>query len=190
MGRPSSLTQAQWAEVERRLVEGEKIRALAREFGISDAAIRQKLSARVEKVRTIANHLASAKSELSTLPVNSQINANALAEKLMSISVNLASAAEYGAATAHRLAGVAHSKAQEIDDADPLNAESVEALKGIAALTKTANEASEIGVNLLRANKEAVDGFNRKAEQDSAVENYTDDQLDALIAERSAAIGG
>ncbi|QTP32811.1 hypothetical protein B7759_01389 [Burkholderia glumae] len=190
MGRPSSLTQAQWAEVERRLVEGEKIRALAREFGISDAAIRQKLSTRVEKVRTIANHLASAKSELLTLPLNSQVLAQTLSEKLISISVNLASAAEYGAATAHRLAGVAHSKAQEIDDADPLNPESVEALKGIAALTKTANEASAIGIDLLRTNKETVDGFNRKAEQQSAVENFTDDQLDAFIAERTAAIGG
>ena len=38
MGRPSKLSPKQWAEVERRTAEGEGARALAREFGISEAA--------------------------------------------------------------------------------------------------------------------------------------------------------
>jgi hypothetical protein len=45
-------------------------------------------------------------------------------------------------------------KVAEIDDAAPLTEESLGALKGIAVLTRMANEASEIGMNLVRANKE------------------------------------
>ncbi len=39
MGRKSSLTEKQWSEIERRLVNGESARSLAREFEISEAAI-------------------------------------------------------------------------------------------------------------------------------------------------------
>lgn len=189
MGRKSALTPEQWAEIERRLLGGEPRRALAREFGVSEAAIRQKLSSRVETVKTVANQLAVAQTALQKLPISSQINAQTIAAKLMSVSSHLLNAADYGAATAHRLSGIAHAKVAGIDDAEPLNAESVETLKGIAVLTKMANEASEIGVNLLRANKDAVDDINRRAAESSRVENYTDEQLDQYIAERSAALG-
>lgn len=69
--------------------------------------------------------------------------------------------------TAHRLSGIAHSKIDQIDDATPLDESSLESLKGIAALTRMANASSEIGLNLLRANKEAIDNLN-KPETDSA----------------------
>jgi hypothetical protein len=78
----------------------------------------------------------------------------------MAISGHLASAAEYGAATAHRLSGIAHNKVNEIDDAAPLNEKSLESLKGIAVLTKMANEASTIAVNLLAANKDTIKKIN------------------------------
>lgn len=51
-----------------------------------------------------------------------------------------------------------------IDDAAPVSAESMETLKGIAVLTRMANESSEIGINLLRANKEKIDELNRGEE--------------------------
>lgn len=67
--------------------------------------------------------------------------------------------------TSHRLSGIAHGQVEKIDDADPITEESLETLKGIAVLTKMANSSSEIGLNLLRANKEAVDGLNRDADK-------------------------
>lgn len=78
-------------------------------------------------------------------------------DQLRSISGHLAGAANFGASTAHRLAGIANGKVALIDDAAPLSEESMAELKGIAALTRMANEASEIGVNLLRANKDQID---------------------------------
>jgi hypothetical protein len=99
--------------------------------------------------------------QIAELPIARQQIVTDLARKLTNISDHLASAAEYGAATAHRLSGIAHMKIGEIDDAKPLDQQSIETLKGIAVLTKMANESSEIAVNLLRANKETIDELNK-----------------------------
>lgn len=156
MGRKSKLTEEQWAQIRSRLLEGESGRALAEEFGVSETAIRKKVSSQVSEIKSVANQIASAQTALSKLPISSQISAQTLAQRLMSISNHLASAADYGAATAHRLAGIAHMKVAEIDDSAPLTEESVQTLKGVAVLSRMANEASEIGVNLLKANKDVT----------------------------------
>ncbi len=88
------------------------------------------------------------------MAISAQISARTLADELKEVSIHLAKAAKYGAATAHRLAGIAHSKVAEIDDAKPLDDKSREALGDIAVLTKMANGSAEIGLNLLKANKE------------------------------------
>lgn len=163
MARPSKLTPEQWAEVERRLpVEGAS--KLAREFGISEAGIRKKfgsnqtVSSKSAKVREVAEKLADAHSALAELPVRQQYVAVSLAEKLRNISQSLASAAELGAATAHRLQALANSEVAKVDDAEPLK--SMDALKGVAALTRLANDSSSIAINLLAANKETVKKLN------------------------------
>lgn len=166
MGRPSKLTDAQWEQIGKRLVDGESGRALAREFDVTEAAIRKRFGSQVKKIKDVANQLVAAESAFKALPISAQISARTLADRLTSISEHLCGAAEYGAMTAHRLAGIAQNKVSEIDDAKPLNAESLESLKGIAVLTKMANESSEIGVNLLRANKEAVDRINTEPEKE------------------------
>jgi hypothetical protein len=176
MGRKSSLTPEQWVEIERRhLVDGESVRSLAKEFSVDEAAIRRKINPQKsadEKSAKSLRELADAKinadkavkeisAEISALPISRQQIVSDLAQKLMSISGHLASAAEYGAATAHRLSGIAHMKIAEIDDAKPLDQAGIETLKGIAVLTKMANESSEIAVNLLSANKETVKELNK-----------------------------
>jgi hypothetical protein len=161
MGRKSSLTEKQWNEIGKRLVDGEAGRVLAREFGISEAAIRKRFGSQVKQIKDVANQLVATEAAFKALPISAQISARTLADKLIAISDHLAGAAEYGAATAHRLSGIAHGKIAMIDDAAPLNEESLESLKGIAVLTKMANESSEIAINLLRANKEKVDELNK-----------------------------
>jgi hypothetical protein len=176
MGRKSSLTPEQWVEIERRhLVDGESVRSLAKEYSVDEAAIRRKINPQKsadEKSAKSLRELADAKlnadkavreisAEISALPISRQQIVSDLAQKLMNISGHLASAAEYGAATAHRLSGIAHMKVSEIDDAKPLDQAGIETLKGIAVLTKMANESSEIAVNLLTANKETVKELNK-----------------------------
>lgn len=150
MGRPSKLTPEQWAEIERRhLSGGESLRALAREFGVDEAAIRRRVSPQSPQVRAVAAKLADAQSALAELPVPQQYNAINLAAKLRSISDSLASAAELGARTAHRLHSLANSEVGKVDDAEPLK--SMDALKSVSALTRLANDSSALAVNLLSA---------------------------------------
>jgi hypothetical protein len=161
MGRPSKLTDKQWDQIKKRLLAGEKASVLAKEFGVSRATVSERCSRTVGNIKTVAHQVVAADFAFRSLDVSEQLSAISLIDELKSISSHLAGAGKYGAATAHRLSGIAHAKAQEIDDAAPLDGASMDALKGIAGLTRLANEASEIGMNLLKANKEAVDGANK-----------------------------
>lgn len=160
MGRKSKLTEKQWAEVGERLLNGESIRGLGREFGVAYSTIRERFSDQHQKIKAVADQLVSVDAALKQLPISAQISAHNLASRLKSISEHLAGAAEYGAMTAHKLSGIAKFKADEIDDADPLGEKSIETLRGIAALTKTANEAGMIGLTLIRASKDNPEAFN------------------------------
>lgn len=152
MARPSKLTDKQWIEVTDRVARGESMRALSREFDVSEAAIRQRVSTHAKLIKDVANQMVSAEVAFKSLPVTSQIIAHNLADEMKQISMHLAGAAKYGAATAHRLNGIAHNQVELIDDAKP--EKSTEALQRIAILTKIANGSAEIGLKLLAANKE------------------------------------
>lgn len=154
MARPSKLSPAQWVDVERRVLEGESIRSLAKEFGVSEGAIRQRVSTQTTHVRNVAQKLAVAQTELAALPIQQQYQALNLADKLRNISSSLASAAELGAATAHRLHALANSEVSKVDDAEPMA--SIESLRNVGVLTKLANDSSHIALNLLAANKDRV----------------------------------
>ena len=174
MGRKSSLTPEQWIEIERRhVINGESINSLAAEFGVNESTVRRKIKPnntepqnRQNPLQALALDKVKADTEakriaekIAELPYAKQQIVSDLARKLTNISEHLCSAAEYGAATSHRLSAIANGQVEKIDDAEP--EKSIEALKRISALTKMANESSEIGLNLLRANKEAVDDMNR-----------------------------
>lgn len=158
MARPSKLTPEQWAEVERRASEGEVIRALAKEFGVDEAAIRRKVNPQTPQVRKMAERLAEVQTELAALPLRQQHLAVNLAEKLRNISTSLACAAELGAKTSHRLQALANSQVAKVDDADPMK--SLGELRDVGVLTKLANDSAAIALNLLSANREAVQKMN------------------------------
>ena len=154
MGRPSKLTPAQWEEIKARVLAGEAASDLAREFGVSRASVSKHVSKQIGNVKVVANQLVAADDALRAMPVSQQLLTLKLADELRAISMHLAGAAKYGAATAHRLAGVAHGLVQNIDDAKPL--ESMESMKAVAILSKIGNDAAHVGLNLLAANKGAA----------------------------------
>ncbi len=160
MARPSKLTDVQWEQIGKRLLGGESASALAREFGVSKTRVSERFSKRNETVKAVANQLVDAQSALSRLNVSEQLAALSLADELRAISKHLASAAKFGAMTAHRLSGIANAQVALVDDAQP--EQSMEALSRIGVLTKMANSSAEIGLNLLRANKETVEEANKR----------------------------
>jgi len=169
MGRKSSLTDEQWLEIERRhVVEGESINSLAAEFGVNESSIRRKIKPNKaespngenplrqlakEKVRVDAESKRIAE-QIAELPYAKQQIVSDLARKLTNVSEHIASAAEFSAASAHRLSLLANQQLEKVDEVDPLK--SVTQLQAVALLQKMANASSEIGLNLLRANKDAI----------------------------------
>ncbi|MGF7131921.1 transposase-like protein [Paraburkholderia sp. EB58] len=175
MGRKSVLTPEQWAEIERRhLVDGESINSLAKEFGVNEGTIRKKIypnrSERPKAEKPLSD-LAREKVEadkrvkdisekIAELPISRQQIVNDLARKLTNISEHLASAAEHSAASSHRLSILANQQLEKVDDVNPMA--SMAELGLAVTLQKMANTSSEIGLNLLRANKDTVDELNRR----------------------------
>jgi transposase-like protein len=160
MARPSKLTPQQWSDIERRMSEGEKPSDLAREFNVHPSQLTRRVSQVSQKVQNVAQKLADAQAALSELPTQQQYSALSLAEKLRNISASIASAAELGARTGHRLHALANAEVAKVDDADPLG--SMDALKGVAILTKIANESLTPALNLMAANKETITKFNEE----------------------------
>jgi transposase-like protein len=167
MGRKSSLSPEQWLEIERRhVVDGESINALAAEFGVNESSIRRKIKPnkaespnRQNPLQTLANEKVRVDAEskriaekIAELPYAKQQIVSDLARKLTSISDHLGSAAELSAASAHRLSLLANQQLEKVDPVEPMK--SVNELQAVALLQKMANTSSEIGLNLLKANKD------------------------------------
>jgi hypothetical protein len=188
MGRPSKLTEAQWLDVERRHLEGVSIRQLARDFGISPARVSERISKRVTAQKILANQLAETELSLSALPVSEQVAVRALADKLKSISSNLADAALFGSMTANKLAAAAHHCANKIRLGQGQSPDdNAVTLRDVVVLTGAANEAAKIGLNLLAANKAAVDKANTPTPQDiTDLSHLSDAELMAMASADAA----
>ena len=154
MGRPSKLSDSRWSELERRHLAGESIRSLAKEFKLSPGTISERISERVPKQKEIAKSLACAELAFDALTISEQVSVRSLADTLKSISYHLGGAAKHGAMTAHRLSVIASAQVEMIDEAASLE-KNTEALKSVMAMTRGANDAASIGLNLLAANKDA-----------------------------------
>ena len=187
MGRPSKLTDKQWAEIERRAVGGETIRSLAKVFKVSASTISERISERVPKHKELAKSLACVEVAFDSLTVSEQVSVRSLADTLKSISFHLGGAAKHGAMTAHRLSVIANAQVEAIDDSASLE-ENTEALKSVMAMTKGANDAAVIGLNLLNANKETVRSLNEERVIDgesvrldsAAMAKLSDDELEQI----------
>lgn len=181
MGRKSKLTEKQWAVIGERFLAGESARKLGKEFGVSEGAIRLRFSTQHKQIKSVANQILTTERALKDLPIATQIATHSYAARLRATSDHLMGAAEFGAATSHRLHGIANAQVQKIDDADPLGAESILIFQGVSALTKLANESASIPMGLLAANKAAVEQMNQ-SENAASPADLTDDELNARIA--------
>lgn len=163
MGRPSKLTEAQWAEVHQRIIKGEKPADLAREFGISKTRISERFSGRFETVKAVANQLLTAEQAFQSLPIAEQIETVSVLNDMREITRHIGGAARLSAATSHRLAAIANTQVEKVDDSAPMTPEGFENLKTVAALTEMANKAAHIPLNLIAANKEMIKDLSQQA---------------------------
>jgi len=178
MARPSKLTPSQWEEILRRVVDGESIRSLAKEYGVGEATIRERVSAQAEKIKTVANQIVKAEEALNELPISAQITAQGYAAQLRAISDNLTGAALNQSKTSKIISKLANAKAET------LSVDSHEGdFKEVAIKIKLANEASAIPVALLNANKEVVKNINESTDDKAdkvSIEEYEKARLKML----------
>lgn len=184
MGRKSSLTPEQWAEIERRhLVGGETINSLAAEFKVNESSIRRKIKPSKaaspsgksplhvlaeEKVRVEAESKRIT-AQIAGLPQTQQLIVSDLARKLTNISEHIGSAAEISAASAHRLSILANQQLDKVDEVNPLS--TAVQLKTFEALQSMANGASQIPMNLLKANKDTIEDQNKRVSEQASPVN-------------------
>lgn len=147
------LSKIQWDEIKERFLNGESGRSLAREYDVTEGAIRKRFAGEVQHIKQVAHQVVEADRALNAMPNGTQKYARALIESLQAISVDLASAATAGAATARELAMMANEQVAKIDRNDPMETQDV--LQSISALTKMSNEASAVPISLLNANRNA-----------------------------------
>jgi hypothetical protein len=153
MGRPSKLKEKQWDEVRERVLRGEPVRAIAREYGITEGAIRQRVSTQADVIKDVARQIVQTEQALHALPVSAQVSAQRLADEIMAISTNLASAGKSGSIVARSVMEIAAKQVQKVNQDDPM--ESAEILQGVSALGRIANESSSIGMQMVKIVKES-----------------------------------
>jgi len=161
VGRPSKLSDRQWAEIGRRLAAGEKPNDLAKEFKVGRSTIVERFSDRVTEIREAAQELALAELRVEKLPVSDAMSVRSLADQLKGIGSSLAKSAANGARVSERLSDLAERFtvriAQRADQEGFLMAED---LKPVAALVETANRAGSLGMAMMTANKGKGDTTN------------------------------
>lgn len=179
MGRKSLLTDRQWNEIQQRIIDGEKIRVVAREFKIAESAIRKKLSENITQIKSVAQQIVSTERSLSALPASSQLMAQNLAYKLKSISDNLANSSYYHAINSSKLAELANSKLNFIIE-NGMDRD-YDSLREIGLLTSMSNESSKVPISALSLNKDSI-----KIDNESKIMNIkeiSDDELFSIITE-------
>ncbi len=187
LGKPSPLTPQQWDEIHQRLLAGETYRGLAREFKVSDRAIRKRFPTEPALVRSIANQVMKAETmeqkavlfdKLKKVDASSLKSAWDLLPVLQEITLDLAIGARSGSKTFRHMSEVANEHAESIyADMDP--EEAGHRAKQVMVYTQIANEASKAGLQLLAANKATVE------QSLNVVEAETFSPVDALEASRA-----
>jgi len=154
----SKLSDKQWQEIIKRKLGGEKTRPLAREYGITEGAIRQRVATQCTQIKETANQMLDVEAKFNSLPTSTQILTINYANELRAISSHMLKAGVDSSATSSKLASMARMMSVRLDYRDDMKAEEIEEqlllLKSVAALQNTANTANIIPSSLLALNKD------------------------------------
>lgn len=140
----------QWREIDARMAKGESARAVAKDYDITEGAIRYRAkSAPPGKPKTPAfSEIASAiAAHVERMP--------ACQDDMAAIKTALVAAARSSAVTAQKLAAIAAKQVELVDKIDPMD--TAEVLQGIGALTKLSNDAGAVGMAFLSAERKAAE---------------------------------
>lgn len=152
MARPCSLNDKQKQEILRRSIEmQESPYAIAKAMNLPESTVRRNVVADSGVIKSAAIQIVTAEQELLKLPISAQVVARDYMANLRAISNNLARAAMIGSANAVRLSKVAETEIIRATEGDGLDLEGIKIANG---LTRSANDAAQLGVQLIQSNKD------------------------------------
>lgn len=152
MGRKASLTDKQQKEIlKRSLEDNEGSRAIAAAMKLPETTVRRYIMAQAATIKSAGNQIVTAERKILDLPIVAQVAARDYMATLRAISDNLATAAAIGTSNAAKLAKVAEREIEKATISDEID---IEGLKIANGLTRSANDAAQIGMQLLQANKD------------------------------------
>lgn len=172
----SKITPRQWTNIERAVLrDGESMRQVAERYGVTEAAIRKRLSkARTEQIEEVAIKVAMGEQALKSLKPVERIRARSLAEMLTEMSHTMSEVAELGMRNALKLTQI---KADRIDSLIPGDADG---LKEVVLLGDAANKASKLGVDLMTVGKQSLMESEKEKGKDKEVMTLAPINIPAL----------
>lgn len=164
MARPPTISERQWKDIESRVNAGESMRSIAKDYSVTEGAVRKHINTKTKPIKELANQLATTEIAIESLPISTQVKVRSLADELKDISHHVASAARLGAMTAHKLATIANIQAEMIDEDNPLMNE--DAIKAVKVLGGMVNEHNQAAISLINSNKEQVSRLSSPEEKE------------------------
>lgn len=149
MGRKSALTAKQWKEIEQRFYAGESASALAREFGITEAAIRKRFGARKIGAKALSIKIVEFENTMKETDLGTKILARTYADKILAMQDLSSDVGINGLTLAKRL-GDALNKQVELKKDIELMDEG--AMRQLMTAGMTINTHSKIGMDMMVAN--------------------------------------
>ena len=146
MGRRSKLTDKQWIEIERRHLDGESIRSLAKEFKVAESSIRERISAQSKRIIDVANQIVETNQAVKGLPISAQIAAHTRAQRLIAIQDALDDTSLAGSLTAKRISQAVQNRVKDRNDEELLDAEDMKALMAAGLVINTH---AKLGIDLM-----------------------------------------
>jgi len=164
MARKSKLTPEQWEEIRKRVIAGEHVRALAKEFSerigeaITEAAIRKAVkkpsaeSKRIPVDAVKAAALQSVRNDLDDPKIRPLLDVMGDADRnlfhnhkadLLEITLQLNMASKYSAQNAHKLSRMAQTELGKMDEDKPPDEETEKLLRNAMAFQVASNEAAK-----------------------------------------------
>ena len=161
MAKKSRLSDDVWSKILERVVNGEPVRALAREHSIAESVIRKRVGAQAAQIKTVVNQQVTAELTLKSMSMGAQHVARGRINFLVAVGETLAQAGLKNAESALLFATAAKIQAAKIDTENPLATESE--LKAAALLTRMSNDASTMPLALMTLHKDIMQDADKPA---------------------------
>lgn len=158
MGRKAALTEKQWKDIEERFYKGESASSLAREYGISEGAIRKRFGAKREKAKELANQIVAFKEVEEQYELGTKILARTYADKIIAMRELSADVAINGLKVAKRYGDILVKRIDTNKDDDLMNDEAI-------------SQAAKVGTVINIHNKPANDAMAIASRQQSEPES-------------------